>query len=50
MTDEQVLKIYEELKEQFGDKLPDPEHYPRTFEYFIRLYKHCKRNESNPNS
>jgi hypothetical protein len=24
---------------KFGDRLPDPDHYPRTFAYFVRLYR-----------
>lgn len=44
MTDEEVLKIYEEMKEMFGDKIPNPDHSPRQFEYFLKLYWHCKKN------
>ena len=31
MSDEQVLAMYEKLKQHFGDKLPDPEHQPMQF-------------------
>ena len=47
MTDDELLiiyKIYEEMQEMFGDNLPDPEYYPRTFAYYVKLYKHCKKN------
>ena len=44
MTNEEALKIYEEMKEMFGDKLPDPDHYPKMFAYFVKLYKHSKKN------
>jgi hypothetical protein len=48
MTDEQAANIYNELWEMFGDKLPDPEHSPKEFEYFIKLYLYEKKvNESN---
>lgn len=43
MTEQEVLRIYDEMVEMFGDKLPDPEHYPRTFAYFVKLYWHSKR-------
>lgn len=46
MTDEELLrvyKIYEEMQEMFGDKLPNPEHYPRVFEYYVKLYYHSKK-------
>lgn len=44
MTDEEALKIYEEMKEMFGDKLPNPDHYPKIFAYFVTLYRYCKKN------
>lgn len=44
MTDSEVLKMYEEMVKMFGDKLPDPDHYPKTFAYFVTLYKYCKKN------
>ena len=31
-----------EFLEMYGDRLPDPEHCPREFEYYVRLYKYCK--------
>ena len=38
MTDEQI----KEMVEMFGDKLPNPKHSPRQFEYYVLLYKHTK--------
>ena len=38
MTDEQI----HELIEMFGDKLPNPTHNPRQFQYYVLLYKHIK--------
>jgi hypothetical protein len=36
-----------ELIEMFGDKLPDPDHCPKEFEYYFRLYLYEKKlNES----
>lgn len=40
MTDEQILKHYDRMVEIFGDELPDPEVYPKTFAHFVKLYKH----------
>lgn len=31
-----------EFLEMYGDILPDPEHCPREFEYYVRLYKFIK--------
>ncbi len=45
---EAILRIYEDMVKMFGDKLPDPEHSPKEFEYFVRLYLYEKKvNESN---
>jgi hypothetical protein len=44
MTEEEIKKIYHEMLEMFGDKIPNPDHYPRTFEYFVRLYLHSKKH------
>ena len=47
MTDEEILKAYKEMVTEFGDKLPNPDHYPRIFAYYVKLYKYYK--ERNPN-
>lgn len=44
MTDEQALDFYEKMKSQFGDKLPDPDHEPIQFSYFVKLYKYYYLN------
>jgi hypothetical protein len=44
MTDEQVQEIIKKLIELYGDLLPNPEHYPRTFDYYLRLYEHEKNS------
>lgn len=31
---------YSKLKEMFGDQLPDPQHYPVQFEYYVKLYRY----------
>ncbi len=47
MTEQEASDIYNELAKMFGDKLPDPEHSPKEFEYFIKLYLYEKKvNES----
>lgn len=40
MSDEEILTIYEKMKEEYGDRLPDPEHSPIQFAYFVKLYKY----------
>lgn len=38
----------DEMIKLFGDQLPNPEHYPIQFSYFVKLYKYY--NARNPNS
>jgi hypothetical protein len=40
MTDEQILIHYSNMQEIFGEALPNPEHSPKQFEYFVKLYKY----------
>lgn len=42
MTNEDVLKFYNEMVEHYGDRLVDFEHYPRIFAYQVKLYKYFK--------
>lgn len=51
MTDDDIVKLYDELVKEFGDKLPNPEHFPIQFKYYIRLYLHLKElGSKNGNS
>jgi hypothetical protein len=43
MTDEEVLKLYDEMVEMYGNKLPNPEHEPRQFQYYIKLFLYDKK-------
>lgn len=45
MTDDEVLKAYDELVKEFGDKLPNPDHYPKVFAYYVKLYKYYKERK-----
>ena len=42
MTDEEIEKAYNEMVEMWGDKLPNPEHHPIQFNYYVRMYKFLK--------
>jgi hypothetical protein len=42
MSDEEVVKFYDELKEYYGDALTDFEHYPITFSHQIKIYRYYK--------
>lgn len=42
MTSEELQNIYSELVKEYGDKLPNPEHCPKTFAYYVKLFLHFK--------
>lgn len=41
MNEEQLNKFYEQLKEYFGESLPDLDHEPIRFAYYVKLYLYC---------
>lgn len=42
MTQSQIEQIIEEMFDYFGGTLPDPEHHPRIFAYYVKLFKYYK--------
>jgi hypothetical protein len=50
LTDEEAIKIYNHMVEIFGDNLPNLEHYPISFGYYVKLYKKYYMKEENENS
>lgn len=42
MTDEEIIALYNELVEFYGDRLANFEHYPRIFANQVKLYKYYK--------
>lgn len=38
MTDEEMIQIYNEMVDYYGSKLPNPEHQPIEFKYYLTLY------------
>jgi hypothetical protein len=40
MSEQELLQHYERLVEMYGDQLPNPEHEPVRFAYFVKLYKY----------
>lgn len=40
MTDEQAERIYDALKERYGDDLPSFEHEPRQFAHFVKMFRY----------
>ena len=51
MNDEKAEQIWNELVEFFGDRLANPDHEPRRFEWQMRFYKYISdRSKANTDS
>lgn len=52
MTNEEVEQHYQNLVEQYGDKLPSPIHEPQQFAHVVKLYKYytLQRRDNNIDS
>lgn len=46
MTDEQILDTYNRMVAHYGDSLPNPEHYPKQFQYYVKLFTYTEN--ANP--
>lgn len=47
MTDEEILKFYNELVKFFGDSLANFEHHPRQFANQVKLYRYYKSKDAD---
>jgi len=36
-------ELIEDFIKRFGDVLPDPTHYPQSFAYYVKLFKHLRK-------
>jgi hypothetical protein len=45
MTDDEVLKLYNEMVEYYGDALPNFEHEPIRFAYYVRNFNYYKSRQ-----
>jgi hypothetical protein len=50
LTDEEANRILSGMVEIFGEGLPNPEHYPLAFEYYVKLYRKFYMEDKNENS
>ena len=50
MTDEEVIKFYEELEEHYGDSLVNFEHHPIQFRNQVRMYRYYKERKDERTS
>jgi hypothetical protein len=44
MTDEEILQTYSEMQARWGDSLPDPDVFPASFRYYVKMYLFMKAN------
>lgn len=49
MTDEQIINTYNKMVELYGDKLPNPEHCPKEFAYYVKLFQYFENADSAAN-
>lgn len=47
MTDEEVSAFYDKLVEFFGDQLPNYELHPKSFAYYVKLYRYYMSKNTN---
>ena len=43
MMQDSLETFTKELIEFYGDRLPNPEHYPNSFDYFVKLFIYFKK-------
>ena len=42
MSEEEIVKMYNEMIELWGDKLPNHEHEPIRFAYYVKMFRYLK--------
>ena len=45
MTNEDISRHYDKMKEIFKDRLPNPVHEPLKFKHYVELYKRFHLNK-----
>lgn len=45
MTDEEAKVLYDGLVKEFGDQLPNPDHSPQSFAYYVKMYEFFTKEE-----
>jgi hypothetical protein len=49
MTDEEVLRAYDEMLKEWNGNLPNPIQEPIRFAHYVKMYKFYKERDSNAN-
>jgi hypothetical protein len=49
MNDDEAQVLYDKLVEYYGDKLANFEHYPKTFEFQVKMYKYYTQPRETTN-
>jgi hypothetical protein len=45
MTNEEIEVAYTKMVEIWGDKLPNPEHEPIRFAYYVKMFRYLKAQD-----
>ena len=45
MTDEKIMEHFEKMKEIYGEAVPNPDHNPVLFAYYVKMYKTYHKEE-----
>lgn len=49
MTDKQIRKFLEFWRDR-KVKLPDPKHYPKAFQWYVKIYEYERKRNDKPNT
>lgn len=49
LNDEELEFHLDTMYAMFGDRMPNPEHNPRCFKYYVTLYKHLVKLHGDNN-
>lgn len=42
MSEKEILEFYNDMCEHYGDSMPNPEHEPRRFAFYVKLFKYIR--------
>ncbi len=45
MTNEEILKLYKELEDYYGEDLANFEHHPKIFAHQVKVYRYYKERD-----
>jgi len=49
VTEQQIIDTYNKMVAHYGDMLPNPEHCPKEFQYYVKLFAYTENANSGEN-